>query len=125
MKVSFTAGVIEMPLTKRQFDLGIDEEGENLMRQIYMLLSEHVDLAYSQAELQQSILGDYIPIIAQALEAPKFKRAVEVLVGIGAVDKRDVAGTDYYAFLQEFDTGTWLSTKLAPPPSPIPAPPNS
>ena len=97
-----------MPLSKRQFELGVDEEGENLMIQVYELLVANPDLAYSHEELQQSVLGTPIPVTRLG----KLNRAVEALVGIGAIDERVVSGTNYYAFLQEFDTGTWKSVKL-------------
>ena len=41
-----------MPLTKRQFELGVDKEGEGIMRRVYELLSESKELAYSQDEIQ-------------------------------------------------------------------------
>ena len=99
-----------MPLTKRQFDLGVDEEGEEFMRQIYQLLSAHPELAYSQEEIQ-----DLIRAQDSSADEIKIERAVEVLVGVGAVGKRqfDATGhfTEYFTFLQEFDTGTWMSAK--------------
>ncbi len=98
-----------MPLTKRQFQLRVDEEGERWMRQIYDLLAEHRELAYSAEELRQSVLTDP----DSPAKRDKLDRALEVLVGIGAVDQRDVAGTDYYGFQQEFDTNTWKSMRLA------------
>jgi hypothetical protein len=97
-----------MPLTKRQFELGIDEEGEDWMRQVYRLLAEHRDLAYSSEELLETIFGNSI---SAAANSSKFNLSLEILAEIGAVDKREVDRTDYYAFLQEFDTGTWYSAK--------------
>ena len=97
-----------MPLTKRQFELGLDHEGESLMRQVYELLVAHPELAYSQKEIQQEVLAQP----TQVSILGKFRRAVDALVGIGAVDLRKVGRTNYYAILQEFDTGTWKSLKL-------------
>ena len=102
-----------MPLTKRQFELGLDEEGESLMRQVYDLLASHQELAYSLQELEDAFLGQAIP---PGPKVGRFRRAVEVLVEIGAVDQREVAGVDYHAFLQDFDTNTWKSVKLPFPP---------
>ncbi len=96
-----------MPLTKRQFELGVDEEGEALMREIYGLLASNSDLAYSFKELQSAVLGKPTPVS----RIGRFKRAADALVAIGAAESRKVAKTDYYAFLQEFDTGTWYSAK--------------
>ena len=97
-----------MPLTRRQFELGVDEEDEALMRQVYELLAGHPELAYSHQELETAVLGEP----AALTELGKFRRAVKVLVGIGAVDQREVAQTDYYGFLREFDTATWMSLKV-------------
>jgi hypothetical protein len=92
-----------MPLTKRQFELRVDEEMENWMRQVYDLLEGHRDLAYSSEELRQPVLGDDpLPSTRE-----KFDRALNVLARIGAVDKRGVYDTDYYAFEQAFDTESW------------------
>ena len=92
-----------MPLTKRQFELGVNDEGEQLMRQIYELLAEKRDLAYSVAELEEAVLGTSVP--ATKLEI--FRASVDALTAISAVEKRWVGQTDYYAFLREFDSSTW------------------
>ena len=107
-------GVIDMPLTRRQFELGIDEESESWMRLVYELLENHRHLAYSAEELREAILGQ----ATDAFKAEKFGRAVDVLAQISAVDKRWLDDIEYYAYLQEFDTGTWKSAKLSPPPPP-------
>ncbi len=91
-----------MPLSKRQFELGIDDEAENWMRQAYQLLAEHPDLAYSSGELLEAILGE-----ASGSAYSKLNHALDVLAEIGAFDKGVVADTEYYAFRAEFDTNTW------------------
>ena len=116
-KVGLSNGVRAMPLTRRQFELGINEEAEDWMRQAYQSLEQHRDLAYSAKELAEDILGD---AAASYNKSNKLERALDVLAEIGAVDKGKVDGTDYYAYLQDFDTGTWKSAKLTPPP-PTPA----
>ena len=93
-----------MPLSKRQFELGIDEEGEEWMRQAYRLLAEHRDLAYSTNELHEAILGTPVYPDAKSL---KFASVLDVLAEIGAVDKGEVDRTDYYIIGYEFNTDTW------------------
>jgi len=44
-----------MPLRRRQFELRVDGEGEEWMRQIYELLLKNRELAYSAQELTESI----------------------------------------------------------------------
>ena len=92
-----------MPLTRRQFELGIDEEGEEWMRQVYNLLADRQDLAYSSDELCRMVLGD-----SPELErTEKFQRALDVLAMMGAATRGQISDQDYYAFVEEFDTRSW------------------
>jgi Fe2+ or Zn2+ uptake regulation protein len=92
-----------MPLTKRQFELRIDEEMEDWMRQVYHLLNNHRDLAYSSEELCQAVLGKSRDLSA----SEKLHRSLDALARIGAVERREVHETAYYAFSMAFDTQTW------------------
>ncbi len=92
-----------MPLSKRQFELGIDSESEDWMRQAYQFLAGQPDLAYSLQELEEAILG----IKALSGNSGKLEHSLDVLAEIGAFDKARVRGTDYYAFREDFDTSTW------------------
>ena len=92
-----------MPLTKRQFELGIDDDIQCRMGQIYHLLCGSRELAYSSDELHQIILGAG----PEETGREQFDLALDVLVRISAVEKRWVGEVDYYALLQEFDTTTW------------------
>lgn len=91
-----------MPLTKRQFELRIDQEIESWMREIYALLSDNRELAYSSEEIQESTVG---AVFGDA--EVRFYRALNVLVEIGAAEKRSVANDAYYAFRSKFDTSSW------------------
>ena len=92
-----------MPLSKRQFELGIDSEAEDWMRQAYQFLAGQPDLAYSLEELEEAVPGKE----ASSGRSGKLEHALDVLAEIGAFDKATVRGTDYYAFREEFDTSTW------------------
>lgn len=98
-----------MPLTRRQFELGIDEEIEAWMQQVYHLLANIRDLAYSELELRQNILGEggRVAHVTQGERKAKFQRALDVLVFVEAIERRQVDGSDYYAFAREFDTSSW------------------
>ena len=102
-----------MPLTRRQFELGIDQDAEDLMRQLYLTLEANKNLAFSFQELRQKVLGQapgYAEVEGLRQYVDRMNRvptALDVLAGIGAVDKRKVAGTDYFAFHREFDTAFW------------------
>ena len=92
-----------MPISKRQLELGIDSEAEDWMRQAYQLLAGHPDLAYSSGELEEAILGT----AASSGRSGKLNHALDVLAEIGAFDKGNVKGKDYYVFREEIDTKTW------------------
>ena len=100
-----------MSVTRRQFELEITAECEQVMRLTYHFLAERPDFAYSLAEIQEELMrhNETDNITAH------LSRALEVLGGLLAVDQRKVGqgpdATDYFAILQEFDTGTWLSLK--------------
>lgn len=93
-----------MPLTKRQFELQIDEEMENWMRQVYLLLVAHRELAYSYLELLEAVFG---PQKSAGAKNAKFRRTLDILCELGAIDRRSVGETDYYAIYHEVNTRTW------------------
>ena len=105
-----------MPVTKRQYELGITAECEQAMRLAYQFLADRPEYAFSMAEIKEGLIQNSTPDdITGQLE-----RAMAVLIGLLAVGQRKLGhgpdATDYYAILQEFDTGTWISLKgLAPP----------
>ena len=99
-----------MPLTRRQFELGIDDEGESWMRQVYELLSSRKELAYSRRELGQHVLdrpGKSDVFDKDATMRAKFERGLEILQVLGAIEKRELGDTDYYAFYEGIDTISW------------------
>ena len=108
-----------MPVTKRQFELGVTAECEQIMRSAYQFLSARSDYAYSLAEIAEGLVQE-LPPEQVALNLDK---AIEVLVGLFAIDQRKLGHetdeVDYYAVLQEFDTGTWKSLRGIPPAMPV------
>ena len=93
-----------MPITKRQFDLGIDEVIQSWMQKIYALLSDNRESAYSTEEIRESLPED----LYQGVTLNLFNHALNVLVKISAIDKRTVDFTDYFAFGSKFDTSSWI-----------------
>lgn len=87
-----------MPITRRQFELGINNEIDALMERIYNFLDAHRDLAYNQGELEKEVGGE---------DPNHFPRALEVLVTVGAFESGWVRNDSYYAFANEVDTETW------------------
>lgn len=92
-----------MPLTRRQFELGIDEEAEGWMRQLYQFLSDHRDLAYSSDELRRIVQGNSTELD----EKEKFEHVLYLLTEIGGLDVRVVRDLQYFTFLEELDTTSW------------------
>jgi hypothetical protein len=93
-----------MPITKLQFEMGIDGGIESLMVALYDFLSEHQETAYAEEELYQQFgvadPGTYI-------DTSHLDIALQKIVETGAVEVRAVANSTYYAFLQEIDKATW------------------
>ncbi|MCY4624508.1 MAG: hypothetical protein OXC99_05870 [Chloroflexi bacterium] len=93
-----------MPITRLQFEMGIDAGIEALMVSVYDLLEANPDTAYSEEELYQLFTanapGSYI-------DTSYLDIALQKVVELGAVEARAVANAKYYAFLQEIDRSTW------------------
>jgi hypothetical protein len=91
-----------MPITRKQFYLGIDSEIEQWMRKIHPFLSEHKDEAFTVDELHQehkselAYEGESGLLSGAKLEV--FDHALEKLVDLGAVAKRRIRNTDYYSY---------------------------
>lgn len=91
-----------MPLTRRQFELGVDTETENWMRRIYGFLSENNHLAYTTEELFEEVAHNDSSV------STVFQRAMEALQVVWAVEARIVRGTRYVAHVRDVDTSTWV-----------------
>jgi hypothetical protein len=89
-----------MPLPRQLFDLGVSPECELTMRLAYQFLAENRKFAYSLEEIEGE-LG----------ELEGLEEALWALVRIRALERQQISGTNYFALLQEFDTGAWLSKK--------------
>ncbi len=97
-----------MPISRLQFEMGIDAGIEALMVSVCDLLEANPDSAYSEEELYDLFTanapGSYI-------DASYLDIALQKVVELGAVEARAVANAKYYAFLQVIDRETW---ELAP-----------
>ncbi|MDE2803117.1 MAG: hypothetical protein OXK21_09570, partial [Chloroflexota bacterium] len=93
-----------MPISRLQFELGIDAGIEALMVSVYDLLDANRDTAYSEEELYDLFTvnapGSYI-------DTSYLDIALQKVVELGAVEERPVANSKYYAFRQEIDKETW------------------
>ncbi len=93
-----------MPISRLQFEMGIDDHIEGLMVAVYDLLESDPDAAYAEAELYERFAantpGSYI-------DTSYLDVALQKVVEIGAVEARSVANATYYAFSQAVDKATW------------------
>ena len=104
-----------MPITKLQFELGINEEIEAVMRKIASFLEQHKDEAYNLEELWQEEFGSAsLPSVAAfhavypyephlyrdesvPLEQRRFIYALNKLLDHGVVQQREVSDVLYYS----------------------------
>lgn len=93
-----------MPITRLQFELGIDAGIEALMVSVCDLLEADPDTAYAEEELYRLFAanepGTYI-------DTSYLDIALQKVLELGAVEARAVANAKYYAFRQEIDRATW------------------
>ena len=94
-----------MPISRLQFEMGIDEGIEALMVSVYDLLEVNHDAAYSEEELYRLFTanapGSYI-------DNSHLDIALQKVVELACVEARSVANATYYAFLCEVDKETWV-----------------
>ena len=94
-----------MPISRLQFEMGIDDGIEALMVSVYDLLEGNHDAAYSEEELYRLFTanapGSYI-------DTSHLDIALQKVLELGCVEARSVANATYYAFLCEVDKETWL-----------------
>ena len=89
-----------MPITRRQFELGIDDEAEGLMVKIYDFLEGHRDVAFNREEIAKEIgLKD--------IHYGRFASALGALQVIRALQSRYAGLDTYYAFDEEVNKSTW------------------
>lgn len=92
-----------MPITKRQFDLGIDAVGNDYMVRIYELLASDSELAFSESELHDEIFD----ASWTTQQSAQFEAAIRALLRVEAIESREVGRITYYAFRREMDTENW------------------
>ena len=93
-----------MPITGKQFDLGIDSAIEEWMRKIYAFLHDHKEQAFTRDELAEQLDGfseRYKELRLRGVVYPykfdsAFELAVEKLLETGAVDTRLIRGENYH-----------------------------
>ncbi len=104
-----------MPITRRQFELGIDDCIAHYMELAHTLLAEHREQAFTFEEifasLQPALINlarehapAYLPHHQPLLEdwaSAMLRRALQKLCELRAADCRRIGDEEYYAYLQE------------------------
>lgn len=103
-KARFPLGGKKMPITKREFQLGISQEVGELMSKIYDFLESRRDLAFTPAEILKET--------APSCPTQQLENTLKLLVKIGAVEQRKIAEQAYYVFRKEFDTNAWRRKQI-------------
>ena len=84
-----------MPITREEFELGMDAERE-WIRLIHGFLTEHKDEAFTSRELWEGMVAEKsVPFHAMGhpIDGP-----LERLVEMGAAQRRRFRGEDYYLY---------------------------
>lgn len=82
-----------MPITGKQFELGIDSAIEKWMKKIHSFLIGHRDQAFTKKEIWEQCRSSKYPFLDKEDD---FEVALEELLETGAVDTRLVRGEGYY-----------------------------
>jgi len=93
-----------MPITRKQFELGIDAEIESYMKRIHDFLAQHRDEAFTLSELGQALgvpLASWLRLSSGELA---FLRAVDKLVEAGAVATKHIENIPYHAWRAPLET---------------------
>ena len=97
-----------MPITGKQFELGIDSAVEGWMRKIHSFLDDHRDEAFTKYELAEQVnaftrrykeagkeLKEQLAKLLAEFNSD-FELALDRLLETGAVDTRLIRGETYY-----------------------------
>ena len=87
-----------MPITRKQFEWGVDAEIEEWMGKISAFLAQHKDQAFTSAELWKTI---YAKPVWQTTVQEAFDEALEKLVSIGEAERRKIRDIEYYIHAEE------------------------
>jgi hypothetical protein len=91
---------MSVPLTHLRLEIeGQEQSVQDLFNHLVAFLKKHSDLAYTENELREPLLGK----IPSHYDAQLLHEALLVLTEEGVLDQRTVRGSDYYAFPRDID----------------------
>jgi len=116
-----------MPISRRQFDFGVDKETDDWMTKIHKFLSENNDKAYNENEIRVTFSlkpqSDSYEIRTKKEEDAErsdvldamfnsnkrnmdesFILAIDTLVKFEAISKKEIRGVNYYSYSKPLDS---------------------
>jgi hypothetical protein len=89
-----------VPITHLRLEIeGQDQSIQDLFNRLVAFLKKHSDLAYTESELRELLLGK----TPSHYDAELLHEALSFLTDEGVLDQRTVRGSDYWAFLRDID----------------------
>ena len=87
-----------MPITRRQFELGISPEMEEWLKRIYALLAGEKDKAFTFDEIEDHCRSCCdLDVWTRIRHSGIIPRALDKLVELKAVEERTIGGKSYYS----------------------------
>ena len=94
-----------MPISRRNFELGILPEVEEWMTRVYHFLSAHRGDAFAYGELWNRVEGPGNP--PDAIAPHPFQIALSELLERAVITAGEVSSERYYTFRRDMDTNSW------------------
>jgi len=82
-----------MPISRKQFERGMDPAVEEIMGKINHFLTQHKDEAYADLELAEAITSGS----GEKVELEVFKQALVRLMELAMAEKKVIGDTEYYS----------------------------
>ena len=90
-----------MPITRKQFEWGVDAKVEEWMEKIRAFLTEHKDEAFTLEEVKSEWKPRYDSRTWFISEEKVLEEALNKLVEQGMAEERTIRDTNYYAHKEE------------------------
>ncbi len=90
-----------MPITRKQFDLGITSGIEELMIRAHEHITQKRDEAFSQDDLMFLIEPGHGMFHTGKME--NLKAALRKLVELGTIESRIISNVEYYSYMSKLD----------------------
>jgi len=84
-----------MPITRRQFERGIDAEIEDCMVKVHSLLGQSKDDAFTAEEIYEKLIGEKVETLDYYHPV---RLALDALVRENKADQKSIRGTYYYCY---------------------------